>query len=270
MNQVQTKKTNFSNSFKELLTTAKKILIIIDNEASLDSLAAASALFLTLKNNNKKVTFAAPQKQASPHKDLVGCEDIKTEISNKNLVISFDYKKSAVEKVNYHIGQKTQRFYLTVEPQKNQQPLDKETVEIEYVGAEADLVFLFGVHDYEVLGDLYLINEQLFSDAKVVTIHNFAPDIGDIHLTAEEELNLSAVVVNLLQQLNLEIPVDAATNLLLSLEAETKNLSSLATTSKVLEQAAWLMRQGGRRVSIVKKSKVEVEQQGQVKVDGLN
>lgn len=236
------------HSVKDLLASAQEILVMVGAKANLDTLAASTAFFLSLQQTEKEVSLASPQTPTQPHQALAGLDQIKTEISNKNLVISFAYQETAVEKVNYHIGQETNRFYLTVEPQKNQRPLDKETVEVNYTGAKADLIFLFGVHDYETLGNLYLGNEQLFANTNVVTIHNFAPEIGDLKITAEEELNLSSVTTNLLQQFELGVSAEAATNLLLSLETATKNFSSLSTTPKVFDQAAWLMRQGARRL----------------------
>ncbi len=236
------------NSTQDLLETAQHPLIIVGPEPNLDILAASASFYLALTEAGKEVAFAAPQKPQSNHSDLVGLEKLTTEISNKNLIISFDYEPTAVEKVNYHIGQETNRFYLTIEPQKNYPPLDKETIEINYAGVDADLIFLFGVNDYDVLGRLYLGNEQLFADTNVITINSFQPEIGQIKLTTDGELNYSGLITSLMQELDLPLSADAATNLLLSLETETNHFRSLATTPKVFEQVAWLMRQGARRI----------------------
>jgi hypothetical protein len=242
------------NSIRDLLNTSQHPLVIIGPNPSLDILAASTSFHLALSEADKEVAFAAPQQPKIDYSELTGVNRLVTEISNKNLIISFDYEPSAVEKVNYHIGQETNRFYLTIEPQKNHPPLDKDTIEINYAGVDADLIFLFGVRDYEVLGTLYLGNEQLFADTNVVTVHSFEPEIGQLKLTTDGELNYSGLITYLVQELNLPLSADAATNLLLSLEAETNHFQSFSTTPKVFEQAAWLMRQGARRIRPLNKT----------------
>ena len=134
---------------KDFLETAQSVLVLINPNSDLDTLAASSALFLSLKQSGKDVVFASPDLPANIDKNLSGLDLVKTEISNKNLIVSFDYDENAVEKVSYHIGEETNRFYLTVQPKKGHQPLNKDSVEVGYVGAEADLIFMVGVHDYE-------------------------------------------------------------------------------------------------------------------------
>ncbi|MBU0576494.1 hypothetical protein KJ654_02430 [Patescibacteria group bacterium] len=238
------------------LDTAQSVLVLIGPDSNLDVLAASSALFLSLEQSGKDVIYASPDLPSSASPDssseidqnLIGVDRVRTEISNKNLIISFDYAQTAVEKVNYHIGEETNRFYLTVAPQKGHQPLNKDTVDIGYVGAEADLIFLVGVADYESLEHLYVGNEQLFTDTTVIAINNFEATVGDVRLNTAESLNLSSAVAEIIRQTNLEITGDAATNLLLSIEETTDSFRSLAITPDLLETAAWLMRQGARRV----------------------
>ncbi len=236
------------NSIQDLLQTAQHPLVIIGPDPSLDILAASASFYLALSAGEREVAYAAPSEPDLDCSALTGVEQLTTEINNKNLIISFDYKPTAVEKINYHIGQETNRFYLTIEPQKNHSPLDKGTIEVNYAGVDADLIFLFGIRDYEVLDNLYLGNEQLFADTNVVVIHSFEPEIGQIKLTTDGEFNYSGLITSLIQDLKLPISADAATNLLFSLETESNQFRSFATTPKVFEQVAWLMKQGARRI----------------------
>lgn len=236
------------SQIKELLDPAQSVLVIIDANPDLDVLAASSSLFLSLEQAGKEVLYASPDLPTLVNENLVGVDRVKTDISNKNLVVSFDYNEAAVEKVSYHIGEETNRFYLTVQPKKGQQPLDKNTVELGYSGAEADLIFLIGVHDYESLEQLHIGNEQLFSDTTVVTIHSFEPQIGNIKFNTSEYINMSSAVAILIRQLGLNLSADAATNLLLSIEETTNSFQSLSTTAEVFETSAWLMKRGARRV----------------------
>lgn len=245
---------------KEFLAPAQSVLVLINPNADLDVLAASSALFLSLKESGKDVIFASPDSPENVDKNLTGLDQFRTEISNKNLIVSFDYDENAVEKVSYHIGEETNRFYLTVQPKKGHQPLNKDSVEVGYVGAEADLIFMIGVHDYESLEHLYLGSEQFFTDTTVISINNFEAKVGDIKINTAENINISSAVAEIIRQANLQISGDAATNLLLSIEETTDSFKSLSITPDLLETAAWLMRQGARRVRrepVVSKSKAK-------------
>lgn len=233
---------------KEFLDPAQSILVLISPNADLDILAASSALFLSLEKSGKEVVFASPDLPTDVDKNLAGLDQVRTEISNKNLIVGFDYDEDAVEKVSYHIGEKTNRFYLTVQPKKGHQPLNKDSVEVGYVGAEADLIFVVGVHNYEALEHLYLGSEQFFTDTTVVAINNFEAPVGDIKVNTAESINISSAVAELIRQTDLEISEDAATNLLLSIEEITDSFRSLSITPDLLETAAWLMRKGARRI----------------------
>ena len=233
---------------KDFLDTAQSILVLVSPTADLDVLAASSALFLSLEKSGKDVVFASPDLPTNVDGNLAGLDRIKTEVSNKNLIMSFAYNETAVDKVSYHIGEETNRFYLTVQPKKGHQPLNKDSVEVGYVGAEADLIFMVGVHDYESLEHLYVGNEQVFSDATVVAINNFEASVGDVRLNTAENINMSSAVAELVRQAGLEITGDAATNLLFSIEEITDSFRSLSITPELLETAAWLMRKGARRI----------------------
>ena len=233
---------------KDFLDTAQSVLVLIGPNSDLDVLAASSALFLSLEQSGKDVVYASPDLPPSPNQNLVGIDRVQTEINNRNLIMSFDYNETAVEKVSYHIGEETNRFYLTVQPQKGHQPLNKDSVEIGYVGAEADLIFLVGIHDYESLEHLYVGNERLFADTTVIALNNFEAAVGDVRLNTAESINMSGAVAEIIRQANLQVSGDAATNLLLSIEETTDSFRSLSITPELLETAAWLMRQGARRV----------------------
>ncbi len=233
---------------KEFLNSAQSVLVLISPDTNLDILAASSALFLSLEKSGKDVVFASPDLPTEVAPNLIGLDRVKTEVSNKNVIVSFDYDEAAVEKVSYHIGETTNRFYLTVQPQKGHPPLDKNSVEVGYAGAEADLIFMVGVHNYEDLEHLYSGNEQVFGETTVVVINSFEAAVGDIRLNTTESINLSSAVAKLIRDTGLEITSDAATNLLFSIESITDGFRSLSVTPELLEIGAWLMRQGARRV----------------------
>ncbi len=126
--------------------------------------------------------------------------------------------------------------------------MDQQTVEFSYTGADADIVFLIGVHEFESLEQLYFGYEQLFQTAMTVTFHSFEPQIGTFKLDASGSSSLSESMSLLLQMMAWPLPPDAATNLLQAVEQATDSLQSLATSAETFETVAWLMRNGARRV----------------------
>lgn len=235
-------------SLKELLTTIQSVLVIVDSGATLDQWASACSLFLGLQQTGKETTFCSPRQPRRYGDLLAGMDQLRVELGNQNLVISFDYNPEKVDKVSYHIGEETNRFYLTIKPKKGTSPLDSSNVEYSYTGAEADLIFLVGVHELTALEHLYFGFEGMYQDSTVVTLHNFAPVIGNINLDVSGSSSMSEAVVELMQGLGVEISEQMATNLLIGIEDVTENLSSLSATAETFEAVASLMRQGARRV----------------------
>lgn len=238
---------------KDFLDPAQSVLVLIPPQAKLDIVAASSALSAALEASGKQVVFATPQFSQKSYPQLNGLEKLQTEINNKNLIVSFEYQETAFEKVNYHIGEETHRFYLTIEPKPGFPPLDKDSLEVSYAGAQADLVFLIGVTEYKILDQFYIGNEQFFQDTTVISLNNFESSMGDIKIETTQDLNMSSAVAEMIKALGLGLPADAATNLLFSIEKTADNFRSFATTPELLETAAWLMRQGARRVKRVEK-----------------
>lgn len=235
------------SQLRELVSTAQSILVMLPSEAKLDQIASGMALTTCLEQAGKQVTLLSPTPLGLDQQSLGGISQVHTQLGNRDLTVSFDYHPEAVDKVSYHIDDQQQRFYLVIKPQKGQKPLDKSTVQFTYTGAEADIIFLIGIHDFDSLEQLYFGFEQLYQTAIVVTFHTFEPSIGSFKLDASGTSSLSESMSVLLQGLGYPLIADAATNLLSAIERETDNFQSLAMSAETFEIVAWLMRSGGRR-----------------------
>ena len=239
------------SSLKEYLQTAQSVLVILSSKPTNDQLAVASALYLGLINLNKEVGFYAPKKIEG---SFAGLQNIQTELGKQNLIVEFDYHEDAVDKVSYHIGEETNKFYLTIKPQKGKKPLDKNSVNFTYAGADADLVFLVGVHDLEDLGQLYFGYESLYENAFVVTLNSFQPELGTVQIDLSGTSSLSESLVGLLDSLEIPINEEMATDLLRGIETNTQNLQSFSANAETFEIVAKLLRSGGRRTKKIAKS----------------
>lgn len=235
--------------FKALLDVSKTIVVIVKTDPSLDQLATASSLFLALSQAGKEVLFLSPSSPSSNH-ELSGVENISTKMGNQNLVVSFDYSEELVDKVGYHIGEESGKFFLTIKPKKGHPPLDSSKVEFGYTGMEADLAILIGIHDLETLDDLYFGSESFYQDVPLVTIHNFETELGALQFDFSTHLCYAEALVEVLEGLNISFSSEIATNLLYSIEDKTESMTNSLASAKTFETVAKLLRAGARRKKI--------------------
>jgi hypothetical protein len=234
------------SQLKVVLDQAHTALVILGPNANLDQTASALAFYESLKDLKSEVSICSPEEIS--FLDLQGQDEIKKKLGNKDLSVSFDYDETSVDKVSYHIDEEKGKFYLVVKPKKGQKPLDTKSISFDYVGAQADVIFLFGVHQYKSLEHLYSNYSDVYDNATVVTVHNFEPEIGDIKIDVSGKSCWSETVLSLIEALGLELNDVGATNLLYAIENATNNLSSFTATADTFESVAKLMRAGARRI----------------------
>lgn len=242
------------------LTSASSILILLGQDPKPDHILTAAALTQTLQTMGKAVELGCPDEVKLSELGVVGEVECRQKLGNQNLSISFDYDETTVDKVSYHIDEDQRKFFLIVKPQKGYAPLKAESVTFDYTGADADLVFLVGVHQFEALEHLYEGFEDLFTRATVVTIHTFEPQIGSVKLNVSGASSMSEGVAPVLMQLSPELPVDAATNLLTGIEQATDHFQSLSATAQTFEMVAELMKRGARRVRTARPAFAQAEE----------
>jgi nanoRNase/pAp phosphatase (c-di-AMP/oligoRNAs hydrolase) len=233
--------------FKQAVSQAQSILIFVSPQVKYDPAASALALYAGLQGLGKEVALLSP---ISPNENLDGLSSkdaFTQQIGNKNLQISFDYQPEMVDKVSYNIDEATQKFFLIIQPKKGTQPLDPNTIEFTRTGVNADLIITIGVTNLESLDGLYQGNEQLFSDNDVVSIHAFETNYGTVKLNTLGTTGFSEVMAKLLEQLEVAITPEIATNLLAGMERASDHFRSSATTADAFETVARLLRAGGHR-----------------------
>lgn len=239
-----------TTQLNDLLPGANSILVAVGTGASLDQVATAIALTESLQQAGKEVHLLSPDEiTQTNYPVLIKSELFGTQIGNRDLLVSFNYTPESVDKVSYHIDEQQGKFCLVIKPQKGQKPLSPESVEYSYTGAEADLIFLVGVHDLDSLGNLYYGYETLYQSTTIVTIHSFEPEIGQIKIEASGSSSLSEAIVGLLKGLGLPITPDSATNLISAIEEATQHFQSLSATGTTFGVMGELLQAGGRRLN---------------------
>jgi hypothetical protein len=237
---------NSTSQLKQILDQSNSMVVVLGPKANLDQVASAVALFRGLRNSGKEVILVSPEEIELDQ--VLGLDDVKYKLGNKDLSVSFDYDENLVDKVSYHIDEEKKKFYLVVKPKKGHKPLDSNKVSFDYVGAQADLIFLVGVHQYSALEHLYENYIDVYDSATVITIHNFEPEIGNLKLDISGKSCWSEAMFNLLEGLDFSLDDESATNLLTSIDKATKRLTSFSANADTFEIVAKLMRLGAKRL----------------------
>ena len=211
------------NTIRNYLEQARTITLVIGADSNVDVLAAAATFFDAFKAEGKEVVVASPR--AITSEVVSGLTDVATEIGNQNLVVSFPYDETAVDKVSYHIGEETNQFFLTIKPKKGHEPLQADEV----------------------------------SFAPKISFTQSGSHIGDINISATGYSSLSECVLVLLNSLNIDFSVESATNLLSAIDLETEYMRSLKATAVTFEAVAQLLRMGARRVRPQQQQKEQVQ-----------
>ncbi len=238
--------------FKQTIDQSQSIFIFVSSQVKFDQAASALALFQGLQQLGKDVSLISSASPKENLQGLTGVEKIVQQIGNKNLQVSFDYEPDMVDKVSYNIDEETKKFYLIIQPKKGTPPLNSQTVEFMYTGANVDLIITIGVTNLETLDGLYYGFESMFSETNIVSIHAFETEYGTLRLSTAGMASSSEMIAKLLQYIEAPINPEIASNLLAGLEMATDHLRSSSLTADTFEVIAQLLRAGGHRLPAAK------------------
>lgn len=237
---------NQSDQLQKLVTQSQSVLVLLPPSPEEDWVFGALALGSALESLGKKVTVGS-----SSGVDIVtpGVDQIKRTVGGRNLIVSFPYKESMVEKVSYDIDEAGERFNLIIKPKDDSEPLDPKTVEFTFTGAAADLVFTFGLSSMEELGKIYSDEKAFLDAAKVINIRRVGNpvDFTDMDLQNPKLSSVSELVAYLSKLLEAKLAPEQASVLYRQLVQKTQNFSSFNVSADTFEIAAYLMRQGAQR-----------------------
>ncbi|MBI3385117.1 hypothetical protein HY030_02920 [Candidatus Gottesmanbacteria bacterium] len=242
------------SQIKSSLTNAQNIVILTKENTSLDSLAGALALYLSLKNSRKSASMIYPADLTVEMSDLIGVDEVKKDFGGKNIIISWDYSDGAIEKVSYNIENK--RFNLIIQPRENSNyDITADKIDFRKSGITADLIFLVGIDKFSALNNLYTQEQEMFSKVDIINIDkNISNEnYGKINLVSPTASSISELIGALIMETGLTIDQDVVTNILTGIDVTTANLSGDNLKPEVLEIAAWCLKNGGVRLLIKKK-----------------
>lgn len=232
---------------QNLVTAARRVLILTHANPSVDTMASCLSLYLALSQMGKDATVAMESQPLVAVANLVGIDKVKTSLAGKNLLITYKpYALGDFEKVTYledqgAAGTLEDSFKLTITPREGFVPDPKNFI-FSSTGAAADLVITVDVLELTQLGALNDAN--LLATTPIINIDNHDPnkDYGKFNLVEPTAASISEIVTFLLRAVNAKIEIDVAGNLYQGIMDATQHLQSPKVAAATLEAAAVCLR----------------------------
>lgn len=217
--------------------------IVLPTIATIDNVAASTALYLSLTQLGKNMTLAC---QNEVDFDLVGADKFEQKLvsGGDNLVVSLPYVEGSIDKVDYNI--EGDHFNLIVTPRAGFPKFTQDQVKFSYSGGIANFIIAIDCPTLNSLGTLYTENKTQFQGREIINIdrHLTNANFGSINLVDKTASSVSELILELLKSLNIEFDRDIATNLYAGIAAATNNFTSYSVNAKTFENAAFLLKKG--------------------------
>ncbi len=246
-NNIQQALSRLNEVIQKSLTGA----IVLPTNPTVDSVAAATALYLSIHKMGKSVALACSNKV---NYQLTAADKIQTQLttSGDNLVISFPYSDGAIDKVDYNI--QGNNFNLIITPRQGFPKLEPSQVKYNYSGGSLDFVMVIDAPTLNSLGALFNDNEKQFQGKDIINIDRHLTNsfYGTVNYVNKTSSSISEMVLKILQNLGVEIDRDIATNLYAGIAASTNNFTSYSVTADTFENVATLLRSGAIKKTMTK------------------
>ena len=235
---------------KEIVTTAKDIVIVTHTNPTMDSMGGSLALALGLVSLGKSATVLCSDPMTVELSSFVGADKVSKEFGKKNFVISLDYEDGSIEKVSYNIENK--KFNLVVEHRAGYEPFTADKAKYSYQGATADCIITVDTVHFGEFGKLYTDNKESFSGKSIINIdrHNENTNYGAINLVDPVASSSSELVAEFLATLGVKLSTDIAINLLNAIYSATDSFKHANVTSMAFEVASVCLKAGAKRFGV--------------------
>ncbi|MBI2315265.1 hypothetical protein HYU93_04395 [Candidatus Daviesbacteria bacterium] len=240
---------------KNLLPSAKNILIAVPAGADIDKLAAALSLFLTLEVSGKQVSIVCDDNILVAQSHLFGIDHVGKTLPSGNGgnltltlegVAASDGTVPALEKLDWYAEAGHLNLVFHVLPGQTFQPAK---IIPHYQGSGFNLVFTVGAVNLNALGNIYTQNQQVFSGIHIVNIDNQANNssFGQTSVLDTQASSLSEMMANLISDLGYSLDADSGSNLLIGVFDATNNLLNPKVTADTYMAVAQCLQVGGRK-----------------------
>lgn len=250
------------SALKNLLPTAKNILITLPVGANIDNLAAGLALYLSLKQAGKDVSIVGEDTIRVSQAHLFGIDQVQKtlpEAGNGDLVVSLEgvAVPDSSSETGWKVPNLTNIDYNTMAGnmelifRTNGSPLQPTKIVPRYQGGRPELIFVLGSANLNSLGIIYTNHQAIFAGVHLVNIDNEAnANFGQTNVVDSAAASISEIVGALLSALGLNTDQDVATNLLAGIFDSTANLTSPKVNADTFMTVSALLQKGGQRPNL--------------------
>lgn len=239
------------NQAQEIIQKGMAGAVLLPVNPTPDAIAAATAIYLGLTKLGKSVTLVC---DTNPKSDLTAADKITQEVTaaGDNLVISFPYKDGSIDKVDYNIQGET--FNLIIVPRPGQAKLNTDEVCYSYSGGAIDFIITIDAPNLHSLGHAFSDNKTQFQGKTIINIdrHLVNDFFGTVNIVNKTSSSTSELALQFLQDLDIELDKDMATNLYAGITAATNNFTSYSVNAQTFEAAATLLKHGALKKQVKK------------------
>lgn len=232
--------------FSDFIETEQEFGIVTGSHQTLDTVAAALSLFLSLSKIGKKVQIVSIKEPLVEFSSLFGIDKITKSFSGNTtkLVVSLPYTKGEVEKVLFTEAQNTINFHLTAAAGRVITPFEKSDIKLHFEGGAPQNIIALGVGNLDELAGI--VETQ---NVRIVNIDNYSGNnrFGEIVLVSESLSSLSEITGKIIKELKLPFDIDIAQNILDGILFGTRNFTKQNTSPLAFEIASNAMYQGAQR-----------------------
>ncbi|MBU1164761.1 hypothetical protein KKA15_04340 [Patescibacteria group bacterium] len=241
-----------NQQIQKLVIDSNHILIAFRKDYTIDGVASATALYLTLKKMNKMVDIVCSDFVPSKNiKFLVGIDSVKTDLSNlQKFVISLDTSKNELDEFSYNVEKDKLNIFIT--PKSGiftKDDVDTSTSDYKY-----DLIFVLDSPDLESLGKVYDNHNDFFYNTSIVNIDHDPQNehFGQINLTNLNATSVCEILYDLFNSLEEKhFDGEIATALLTGIVSKTKSFKTPNVTPKTLNISSELIALEADREKVV-------------------
>lgn len=264
------------SELKNLLPTAKNILIALPAGSDLDKLAAGLALYLSLKQQGKEVSVVCDNTIRVSDSHLFAIDKVQNTLpqgGGSDFILTLEgvavpdstnptgWKVPSLSTMDYVAQNNNLDLIFHILPGQTFQPT---RIVPRTQGDNFNLIFVLGAAGLTHLGNIYNSNQQAFSGVHTVNIDNQAANtgFGQTNIIDPNASCVSEMLVNILPGLGLPMTQDEASNLLAGIFEATNNLTNEKSNADTFMAVAQLLRVGGKKPSVVNSTVTSQPTQG--------
>ena len=257
-----------TNNAREQIIAALKdsenILIALNNNPSVDELAAALALTLAINKTGKHATAVASGDMPDVLEFLNPSRTFENSVDSlRDFIIALN--KDKADHLRYKLVGDHVKIFIT--PYKT--VLTEQDLEFEQGDFNVDFVLALGVNSQDHLDSALAAHGRIFHDASVgvLTVGETTSSLSDLNWHEENASSLSEMVLELIESDSIgkkSLNKAVSTAILTGIVAETDRFSNEKTNAKVMNLASKLIMAGADQQLVVSKIRESEEKAAEI------